>query len=163
MKCSLLWFGGSGSSRRVWIGHIITIDRPYNSPLSLPVWFLYTSITCVTFKALNDYDRYQIWERCRDLRDQYRRWILGGMEKAVVETASKRSLAIDVYILDWTASALGNDDSPEKFFGAITGFFNSKLVNDVRESALNDLMKGLPEVLRGLVSRTFSSNSVTRS
>jgi hypothetical protein len=55
------------------------------------------------------------------------------MEKAAEETASKWSSAIDAHILDWTASALGDDDSLEKFFEAIPGFFNSKLVNDAEK------------------------------
>jgi hypothetical protein len=45
--------------------------------------------------------------------------------------------------LDWSASALGDDDSLEKFFVAIPGFLDSKLVNDFRERLPDNLMERL--------------------
>ena len=92
---------------------LIRQDSPYNSPLSGPAWLLYASINHVTFKILalitdRDSWSYEIWKRCQDLTNHYQR-MLGGMEKAAEETASQRSSEIDVQILDWTISALGDD------------------------------------------------------
>jgi hypothetical protein len=83
-----------------------------------PAWFLHINISYVTFRfpAFITVGRYQTWERCCDLRDRYRRWIVVGVEKAAEETASERSSEIDVRIFDWTVSALGDDDSLENFF-----------------------------------------------
>ena len=141
---------------------LIRHNSPYYAPLSPPAWFLYSSILHVTFSVLSfityRYGSYEIWDRCDRLRGRYRGWMLGGVEKAVKEGASERS-EIDGSILGWTISALGDDDSLEKFFAAIPGLFNSKLVH---------LQTDLPErylslfwlALDGFMGRTLYSNSV---
>jgi hypothetical protein len=64
---------------------LIRQDSPYYAPLSIPAWFLYAGIRYVTFKVLvsstSRYDSYETWRRCCDLRDRYRCWMLGGVEK----------------------------------------------------------------------------------
>ena len=79
---------------------LIRQDRPYYAPLSIPAWFLYASIPYVTFKVLafvtsGSYGSTQTWERCGDLRDHYRGWMLGGVEKKADETAEEQSSEID--------------------------------------------------------------------
>ncbi|KAH9998359.1 hypothetical protein BJV77DRAFT_749634 [Russula vinacea] len=110
-------------------------NSPYYSPISVPAWFLYTSTSYVTFTVLSfitdGYGSYRTWDRCDDLRVHYRDWMLGGVEKAAEEDAEKRASEIDGRILGWTIRALGDDESLEKFFEAIPGFFNSKLVKDL--------------------------------
>jgi hypothetical protein len=90
-------------------------DSPYESPLSTPAWFIYASIQYITFKIraaiTSGTVHYQTWRHHCDLRDRYRGWMLGGVEKAAEEKASERSSEIDFRILDWTISALGDDDS----------------------------------------------------
>ncbi|KAN0105393.1 hypothetical protein V8E52_011060, partial [Russula decolorans] len=115
---------------------IIRHDSPYHSPLSTPAWFLYAGIHYVTFKILTfvtsgSFWSVRTWLYCEHLRDRYQGWMLGGVEKAAEEMASERSSEIDVQILDWTISAHGDgdDNSLKRFFEAIPGFFNSKLVN----------------------------------
>jgi hypothetical protein len=111
---------------------LIRHDSPYNTPLSTPAWSLYASMLYVTirvqyfikpfnygFGASNRYDK---------MRRRLRGWMLGGVEKAAEGTASERSSEIDIRIFDWTIKALGNDDTLEKYFEAIPGFFNSRLV-----------------------------------
>ena len=66
--------------------------------------------------------------------------MLGGVERAAEETASERSSEIDIRISDWTISALGDEISLEKFFEAILGFVNSKLVHNFREYLSDDLL-----------------------
>jgi hypothetical protein len=89
--------------------------------------------------------------------------MLGGVEKKAEETASELSSKIDVGILDWTISALGDDDSLERFIEAIPGFFNSKLVEDLREHLTTDIRGRLFFALDGFLDRTLSSNSVIDS
>ena len=143
-------------------------DSPYYSPLSIPVWFPYAGARYVTFKILASISsgsirNYAAWLRYCDLRDRYRGWMFRGMEKTAEETASERSSKIDIDILGWTISALGDDDSLEKFFEAIAGFFDSKLVNDLRERLPVDISTRLLVALDGFLGRTLSSNLVIDS
>jgi hypothetical protein len=147
---------------------LIRHNSPYSVPLSLPVWFLYASIPYVTFKILTPmtyrYSRFDIYyHRCTDLRNRYRRWMLGGVEKAAEEVASERSSEIDGRILGWTIGALGDDDSLEKFFEAIPGFFKSKLVEDLEGDFPLAHLFTFWGALDGFVGRTLSSNLVTES
>jgi hypothetical protein len=104
---------------------LIRQDSPYYTPLSIPAWFLYMTIPrvlllscCGICFGIPPIEAY------RHLKE-FRYWSL---EKKVVRTASKWSPEIDIRILDWTICALGDDDSLEKFFEAISGLFKSKLV-----------------------------------
>ena len=145
---------------------LIRQDSPYYSPLSIPVWFVYTRIQYVTFKFLafiasgSDYGSFQTWVRYRNSRDRYRRWMLGGVEKGVEETVSEQSSELDIHILRWTISALGNDGSLEEFFEAIPGLFNSKLVKNLERDFPVTLLKTFWDALDGFMGRTLSSNSV---
>ena len=147
---------------------LIRHNSPYYSPLSLPVWFLYASIPYVTFKVLASfinlgiYGRYEALTRYRVLRDRYRGWMLGGVEKAAEEIASKRSSEIDGRILSWTISALGDDDSLEKFFEAIPGLFDSKLVKHLERDFPEVHLKIFWVALDGFMGRTSSLNSVSK-
>jgi hypothetical protein len=143
-------------------------DSPYYTPLSILAWFPYAGVQYVTFKILasifsGSLRNYATWLLYCDLRDRYRGWMLGSMEKAAEETASERSSKIDIDILGWTISALGDDDSLEKFFEAIPGFFDSKLVNDPREGLQVEISTRLLVALDGFLGRTLSSNLVIDS
>ena len=172
--CFVIWWIGIFSLvyGSVTLLPIIRHDSPYHSPLSTPAWFLYASIHHVTFKILSfiTFPRrgpwsYRTWERCLDSRNRYRRWMLGGVEKAAEETASERSPEIDIQILDWTISAHGDgdDDSLKNFFEAIPGFFNSKLVCHLKSHFPEELLQTFGDVMRGYFIRTWSSNSVDDS
>ena len=145
---------------------LIRQDSPYYASLSIPAWFLYAGIPYITFKVLafvtsGSYGSTQTWERCGDLRDRYRGWMLGGVEKKADETAEEQSSEIDVRIFGWTISALGDDDSLEKFFEAVPGWFNSKLVKYIELDFPETLLKTFWGTLDGFMGRTLSSNSVT--
>ena len=139
---------------------IIRHDSPYNSPLSAPAWLLYASIRHVTFRILafttsGSFGSSQTWGR---LRDRYQGSMLGGVEKAAEDTASRRLSEIDVQILDWTISSLGDDDSLKSFFEAIPGFFNSKLVNHLKRYLPEELLQNFKDALHGFLGRTWSSS-----
>ena len=98
-----------------------------------------------------------IWHR------RFSRWMFGSVEKRAEETASEQSSEIDVRILGWTISALGDDESLEKFFETIPGLFNSKLVNHLEKEFPLPHLQAFWQTLDGLMGRTLSSNSVTGS
>jgi hypothetical protein len=149
---------------------LVRHDSPYYSPLSLPAWFLYASISYLFLKVLfaiksDKIVYYKNWQYWRDLRDRYRGWILGGVEKAAEETVSERSSDIDADILRWTIDAIGDDDRMENFFDVIPGFFKSKLVTvkDLRSRLLvpdgRRLLERFWKASNGFFERTLSSNS----
>ena len=148
---------------------LIRQDSPYSAPLSIPAWFIYASMQYVTFKVLaypilnnftTDLSLRQIQvRRIRHLRNR----ILGGVEKAVEYTVSKKSSEIDVQILGWTIGALGDDNSLEEFFEAIPGFFDSKLVVGLERGVSPTFIRVFWEALDGFMGRTSSSNSVMES
>jgi hypothetical protein len=148
---------------------LIRHDSPYYTPLSKPSWFLYASILYIVFRAIRTfYDIYYRFQRRHFFGSnqisfmwwRYRGWVLNGMEKTAEETAEKQSSKIDIRILDWTISALGEDDSLEKFFGAIPGLFNSELVKDLEINISETLLDKFWFELHMFVRRTLSSNSV---
>ena len=146
---------------------LIRQDSPYYSPLSVPAWFLYATIQYETYKILasiaSSCGWYNTRRRFRHLMYDCRGWMSGGVEKRAEEMAEEESLKIDAGILDWTISALGDDHSLEKFIEAIPGFFNSNLVNDLREHLSDDLSRRFTNTLDGFLSHTLSSNSVIDS
>ena len=163
--CVVLWIGlFSVVYGLITLLPLIWQDSPYYSPLSIPAWFLYASTQYATFTVLasiaNYYSCYQTWVRFHKLRDRYRGWMLRGMEKRAERTASERSSNIDISILDWTIGALGDGDSLEKFFEAIPGFFNSKLVDDLQENLPLDVSRRLSETMNGFLCRMLSSNVI---
>jgi hypothetical protein len=144
-------------------------DSPYYAPLSRPALFLFTGIQFVTFKFLTfttssgSFGSFASWQRYRDSRDRYRRWMLGGMEKRVEEMVSEHSSDIDIRILRWTISALGDDDSLEEFFEAIPGLFNSTLVKHLERDFPVTLLRKFWGTLDAFMGRTLSSDSVKKS
>jgi Family of unknown function (DUF6535) len=146
---------------------LIRHNSPYYGPLSLPAWFLYSSIPYVTSTVLSfiaySCGYYQSCDRYDGSRDRYRARMSGGVEKAAEEVVSERSSEIDGRILGWTISALGDDDSLEKFFEAIPGFFNSELVRDLERDFPETHLITFWGTMDGFMGRTLSSNSVTNS
>jgi hypothetical protein len=144
---------------------LIRQDSPYYSPLSILAWVSYASIRYVTFRTLIFIDKggFETRLHYRNMRDRYRSWMSGGVEKNVEEVASEQSWTVDAGILGWTISALGDDDSLEKFFEAIPGFFNSKLVKGLGDYLPIDTSMRLFVTLDKFLGRTMSSNSVIDS
>jgi hypothetical protein len=146
---------------------LIRQDSPYNAPVSTPAWFLYASIQYLTFKVLafiaDGCGFWSYWARCIALRNSYRGWMLGGVEKKAEDMTSEQSSKIDGRILGWTISALGDDDSLERFFEAIPGFFNSKLVKHLERDFPETHLRTFWSALDEFMGHTLSSNFVTES
>ena len=137
---------------------IFRYDSPFYAPLSSTAWFLYASTLYAIFKVLSFLPGSR--DSFRDLKDRYRGWVLGGVEKAAEDTALDRSSQFDCRILEWTIGTLCEDDATERFFEAIPGFFDSQVVQTRLPSLLQ--MK-IRQVMDGFLDRTFSSESVPQS
>ena len=141
-------------------------DSPYNTPLSIIAWFLYARMQYLALKFLVRYrdifHRHTHWLWIYGMKRHLDSWKSESVEKKAEELAEEQSSEIDVRIFGWTISALGDDDSLEKFFEAIPGFFNSRLV-DLKSDFPLSLLKTLWDALDGFMGRTTSSNSVTET
>ena len=162
---------------------LIRHDSPYNTPLSITARFFYARIRFLYFRI--QYMALKVFVHYRDRKQRnrryqkrqvrrYRRWRdkmerrLNRLKSVSVEMKAEESVEeqppeIDVRILDWTISALGDDDSLEKFFEAIPGFVNSKLVKDLERHFPVSLLETFWGALDGFMDRTSSYNSVTKS
>ena len=146
---------------------IVRHDSPYYSPLSPLAWYMYTGTRYLFLKVLfpirsGRIRDFETWQRLRDLRDRYYRWILGGREKAAEEMAldSVRSSDTDADILLWAIDALGGDDRMANFLEVIPGFFNSKSVKNLKRKLPDVFRKKFWMALNGFFERTLSSKSI---
>jgi hypothetical protein len=161
---------------------LIRQDSPYSSPLSTPAWFLHHAT--MTYVAVQILGRIIVfccfysyiccgrtfpivmWEVTHNIGrswDYYRCRMSWSVEKAAEETVSERLPKIDVRILDWTITTLGDDDSLKNFFETIPGFFNSRLVKHLEGDFPEELLKKYSDALDGFLGRLWSSNSVNDS
>ena len=179
---------------------LIRQDSPYNTPLSIPLGYLFAKISyaafmifCFTlliflyvlvlllagmFSLLLCCDARSAILELRNLWSDINRmhrtlhlsdlgrwsvWASGGVDKKAGKAEKRLSEKLsetDGRILGWTISALGDDDSLEKFFEAIPGFFESELVKDLKEHLPYDLLRNS---LAGFLGRTLSSKSIVYS
>ena len=161
---SVVWWIGLTT---VLYGCITTIsivrhDSPYCAPLSRLTWFLYAGMRLVFINVLasdsirrGDDDsrrRFQI------LKDRYRGWMSGGVEKAAEERMTERSSKTDIRIFDWTFNALDDDNELERFFEAIPGFFNSDPEQNLERDFPETLFEAFWAALDGFMGRTLSNS-----
>jgi hypothetical protein len=162
---SVVWWIGLCIILYGWITvmPIVRHDSPYCAPLSRLAWFLYAGMRLVFIEVLSSNSirsgNRDSGQRFRILKDRYRSWMSGGVERAAEETMSERSSEIDISIFDWTIRALGDDDSLEKFFEVIPGFFNSEPGKALERDFPEAVLKAFWDALDGFMGRTSSSNS----
>ena len=159
---------------------LIRQDSPYHSPLSAPAWFLYATMTyaptvailafisrfcsClhVRISPIRDVGNWVV-DRLKDLEEHGHRRMLGDVEKAAEEKAIKGSRKIDVQILDWTISNLGDDDSLLGLFETIPRSFDSMMLQHLKSGIPLALRRKIFLVFCGFCERTLSSNSISDS
>jgi hypothetical protein len=137
-------------------------DSPYYSPLSTAVLSLTGTILYAVLNVPHITARHfspRVENSIYSLRVRYYCWMTGGLEMAAGEATWRRQSDIDGHILDWTAHALDEDDTLERFVEAIPGFYQSDEVKDIPKSAESSFMRPL----NGFMYRTLGSNSVSGS
>jgi len=141
---------------------IVRPDSPYYSPLSSTAWFLLGIIPYAVLKVpqviVRPFSR-QFFFSIYLLRDRCHNWVFGGLQAVAEAASSKRQSEVDAGILDWTANALDEDGTLERFLETIPGFYKSDMVKDIPEWVAWSILGQL----RAFIVRTLSSNSVSGS
>ena len=133
-------------------------DSPFYAPLSSTAWFLYAATLYAFFSVLSFVRSSR--DNFRDLKNRYGEWALGGVERAAEDIASDGSSKVDDRVMEWTIGTLCEDDVTVRFFEAIPGFCNSKVVQSRLPSLLQSKIR---QVMDGFLDRTFSSESISES
>jgi hypothetical protein len=146
---------------------IVRHDSPYYAPLSSTAWSLVTGSLFVIYKVLlwlasSRFCSQTSWDRFHHKIGQYRKSFLDGIKKVAEDTAHDLSPEIDGRALMWMFETLDEDREFERFFSAIPGFFNSKLVPDPHKAFFKPNGEKLSEALIGFLDRTFSSTLVSQ-
>jgi len=140
-------------------------DSPYYAPLSSTAWIIYATISYavlnIRFFVKSLSSTRQSFIRMSRTKRLYRRRIFGGVEMAAEEAALKQTSEIDLRVLEWTVDALGEDDTLEKFFESIPGFYQSHVVKDIRQFVPADLRGKILRTLTEFLHQATSSNSVS--
>ncbi len=146
-------------------------DSPYYAPLSTSVWSIYHGIAYLALQTrwLIQYRAVRILDdsastRLFLLKDHYLERFLGGIRKAVENTAWKLSAEIDSRVLEWTFDALDEDREFERFFEGIPGLYASRVVKDPQQALVAKLgLTKISSILIKLLDRTHSSNLASES
>ncbi|KAH9175652.1 hypothetical protein EDB89DRAFT_327909 [Lactarius sanguifluus] len=147
---------------------IFRCNSPYYTPLSSPLWLLYTGTLCVAarilrwltaFNCCND----EIWHRFGYLKDRYQRQFFHGLEQVTEECAQKSSSEIDGWVLLRTLQSSHQDHVLEQLFEIFPGFCNSRVFNDLFADFKMSISKKMAEAVVGLMHRTLSSGLLPQS
>jgi len=137
---------------------ILRPNSPYNTPFSSLIWRLFTGLAYVVLEVLSS-PPFRTRHHFRILKADYTRFTEGSMRKRAEKTATQRSSEIDVRVFISMFDAVDEDDSPEEYFKAIPGFFDSEQVNDIEEHLLDEFRTKFRPKLNSFLDRIFSSNS----
>jgi len=166
----ILWWVGllTGVYICITFMPIFRRDSPYYTPLSRSVWFLATSFLYIHFKFLCwgqifYHYSFETWMRLVGLKRLYLRRLLVGLVKAAEEAAQGLGSGIDGRALLWMFESLDEDHELERFFAAIPGFCNSKMVVDPLNAFIKPNDKTLSGALIGFMDRTLSSDLISDS
>ncbi|KAH8993082.1 hypothetical protein EDB86DRAFT_3078935 [Lactarius hatsudake] len=147
---------------------ILRYESPYYTPLSPPLWFLYTGTLYVVARilqwltAFNCCDE-KTWVRFGHLKSRYRRQLLHGMEGVAEEYAQKSTSEIDRRILLWTLQTLDEDYELERSFANIPDFCSSTVLEDPLATFKTPNGEKMTEAVVGLMARTLSSDLLPHS
>ncbi len=143
-------------------------ESPYYTPLSPPLWLLYTGTLslavrilwwCTAFHCFNE----KTWVRFGFLNDDYKRRFSHRIEEAAEESAQKLSSEIDSRIILWALLSSDEDHELERFFASIPGFCVSRVLDDPLAAFKTSNGEKMADALIGLIDRTLSSNVVPQS
>jgi hypothetical protein len=143
-------------------------DSPYCTPLSSPLWHLYTGVLSITFRILRWLTAFnccndKAWDSFGTLKDEYQRLFFHGIERVAEECAQKSSPEIDNSILLWTLQSSRQDHELEQFFAAVPNFYGSRALDDPLAVFKTSIGEKMADALIGLMARTLSSDLLPQS
>ncbi|KAH8991151.1 hypothetical protein EDB83DRAFT_1083577 [Lactarius deliciosus] len=138
---------------------LIRHDSPYYTPLSPPLWLIYTGALFVALRILRWCTAFNLfseetWNRFGHLKGHYGRRFLHRIEEAAEESTQTSPSEINGRILLW---ALQSSDE------SIPDFHDSKMLDDFRAALKTSNGEKTAHVLIGLIHRTLSSDLITQS
>jgi hypothetical protein len=141
-------------------------NSPYYAPLSSPIWYIYVTVRYTAFKVLSSPAVRCVHVHTADrfrtrLKDSYYNQFLEDIGKTAEEIAWKQASDIDIRVLESTFDALGEVGAQEEFFAAIPGFFESELVDDLKNHITGEFRVKFSEALNQFLERTLSLSSVS--
>lgn len=147
---------------------IFRYESPYYTPLSPPLWFLYTGTLYVVVRILQWFTAFhccseKTWVRIGHLKNRYRRQLLRGIEEVAEESAQKLSSEIDSRILLWTLQFSNEDHELERFFANIPDFCSSEVLEDLLDTFKTSTGEKMADAVVGLMARTLSSDLLPQS
>jgi hypothetical protein len=166
---SVIWWIGLALMVYVWVTvmPVLWTRSPCYTPLSSLVWSLHPFLTYALYSALafitGCFGSPSSWTSTRfdHLSTYYLDRMVKGMWRAAEENALKPSPDIDLRMLNWTMRTVGDDETLEKLFEALPGFFSSPLVKNLKRP-LPDLVRSkFVDSFGGFLSRNVTSNSVS--
>ena len=129
-------------------------DSPYDTPLSMPMWYLWTRIHFLIVWNLRQFTCFSASYRLRSLERKYRKFSMQGFLKTANKTALKSPLEIDAAFLN----DLDEDQDMEHFFSDLPMFHGSKPVDDpLSDLTQKEKAKRLKAFI-GFLDNTFSSD-----
>jgi Family of unknown function (DUF6535) len=142
-------------------------NSPYYAPLSSPIWYLYVTIRYSAFKVLSSPAVRRVHVHTADhfrlLKESYYNEYLEDIGKTAEEIAWKQASDIDIRVLESTFDALGEVGAQEEFFAAIPGFFESDVVDGIKDHITGEFRVKFREALNRFLERTLSLSSVSES
>jgi hypothetical protein len=143
-------------------------DSPFYTPLSSPLWLLYTGTLFITFRILRWLAAFNCWSdkawgSFGSLKDDYQRRFFHGLERVAEECAQKSSPEVDHRILLWTLQSSRQDHELEQFFAAIPNFYGSRALDDPLAVSKSLIGEKMADALVGLMARTLSSELLPAS
>ena len=142
-------------------------NSPYYAPLSSPIWYLYIAMRYMTFRVLSSPAVRRVHvdtaDRFHRLKETYYNQFLEDIGKTAEEIAWKQASDIDIRVLESTFDALGEVGAQEDFFAAIPGFFESELVDGLKDHITGEFRVKFREALNRFLERTLSLSSVSET
>jgi hypothetical protein len=137
------------------LGPIEYHDSPYDTPLSMPVWYLWTRIHFLIVWNLGQFTCFSASSRLQTLERKYRKFLGQGFFKTANKTALKSPFEVDTAFLN----DLEEDPDMDHLFAGLHTSQGSKPdpLSDVAKKAKAKQMKAFV----GYLDSTFSSDFLT--
>ena len=143
-------------------------ESPYYTPLSSPLWLLYTGTLCVAVRILRWLTAFnccneKTWDHFGRSKDEYQRQFFQGIDRVAEECARKSSSEVHSHVLLWTLQSSDQDHELEQFFASIPNFCCSKVLDDPLAAFKSSIADKMADAVVGLMDRTLSSDLLPQS